>query len=843
MKRRFLLIIVLFAAGAGLVVAFDIAGYQLTVVETRQPVRVMTIAATDEQPIALADSNQVLWEPEAGAIAVAEAEPFDPQPFDSVPPTEQFAGPDVDPGPPELSDRVNVPVHDDIPVSPEPFGLIATDRDDLVAEVPAQSGKDETTAAGAEVGGSPDVDVNPFGAEEPGSVSTFTDADDLVDTREQPVAGNPEPFDDVFSGDPEGWVEARQRPEPLDSSLRDVYQADPFLRERLELFIRELREKQRTHGNRHPEIMRLRKAIEFEARRAIQRRHDQQKQEIEALRARLAQIERRLEERAQREDQIVAMMLAGLTASPAPAAEPTGVLAGDPFSPHPETEPLSGQDPYAVLATPALAPAEAAGQPTSAVGNGIPPVSEELPDPGAEADELLRQVTVRIQWACSFNEGFLSHGNLDGVLFSQHGLIVTALPPEIVEVGEVNDVEFTITYPENRTSTSARPVSIDKETGLLSLEPELLPEGTPKIDLFPGPVQTGSPVWVATVNDGQFNPEDLEVSVRHGRARNLLSRSGTPSRLATDIPTRTGSGGAPLLTRNVALAGIMSADRPGQYISIDVIAQVLQDDGDLVSVTERNSQNVDQPAPQPSGGASPTSQQAIGFVELDSILTLQQQLVAARLDAQDAHEELSRVQKLRDARVATDGELDVAQREVRRRDKLLDALEKSLDVRLRSAGIAERYVATAQEVALAAYDKAVEANRRVSGAVPETELRRLQLEVQKFQLQRELTKQTLSILAEMADTAASDSEDDSEPVQSNRRPEPLNESIPDLELPIERNQPNDTEPVGPPTPTPLNSQTDPDADGPDSTVPSNNSLDTKTNPDDSLPGVEPGDES
>lgn len=459
------------------------------------------------------------------------------------------------------------------------------------------------------------------------------------------------------------------------------------------------------------------------------------------MRDRLSDLENRLNERAEREDELVeALLLSLLSGLDRNTRQPHS-----PFGPS-ETEP------------------EPAISATRSDSDDLPDdnaTRTEIPDDSApalatndfgEALHLLEQVTVRVNWQSETQPGFLNHGHFDGVLLADRGIIVSSLPEELTTA--TDSLELTIVFPATRTMTKSRLVSIDEQTGLAVLEPDLFPDETPVIELTLDEIATGELIFVGVVQDGQFNPENVEVVTPAGRARRLVGRSRTVNRLATDIESRPGNGGAPLLTEDGRLGGIMSARDPGQYIVSGRLSQLLGDlesGGQPAPQAETTAVNRPQPATQnfmsnlsTRSSDLQTNPQAL----VETILQLHRQLSESSLSLKQAEAELKRLQPLTKRGLVPQGETLKAQLARERAITKLELICQQISVWQQHSALSDRYAQASVRVARAELENAVAANKKVPGSVPDTELRRMMLGAEQRELELQLVQQALELLKE-----------------------------------------------------------------------------------------------
>ena len=215
--------------------------------------------------------------------------------------------------------------------------------------------------------------------------------------------------------------------------------------DRLRLLAKKIQDSLKRYGNRHPNVMNARRGLESAIRRNIQIQRQQQREEILRLRNRLSELEHRITKRAEREDELVEALLmsllSGLDRKPPQPSSPFGPA---------ETEPEPATT--ATRSDSEDLPAENATR-TEFVGDLVP---MREADDSVEALHLLEQVTVRVNWQCETQPGFLNHGHLDGVLLADRGIIVSSLPAELTAETAADSLELTINFPATRTITSSQ---------------------------------------------------------------------------------------------------------------------------------------------------------------------------------------------------------------------------------------------------------------------------------------------------------------------------------------------------------------------------------------------------
>lgn len=547
-------------------------------------------------------------------------------------------------------------------------------------------------------------------------------------------------------GQPAAMMDEADRFAAFDQSGFTEFEGAQFQRERVWVLVLDLHEKLTRFGDRHPQVIQARKALEHEVRRGLQVRHKQQVDEISRLRERLGVIEKRLSERAERENELVASLLTSLIAS---VNSPENSLIGPP---------KNGAD---LALTPGGAgirwvpeqPFGGYGSAGASAGFG-----GEVSQSDA-ASELLKQITVRVKWQYEANPRFIDLGEFDAVLLADRGLIVSALPEKLTTEEASTSLELTILYPATRTMTDARLVAVDDQTGLAVLEPDLLPDDTPGVELNFDEIATGDRIFVATVVDSQLTlgPEVETVS---GHARRLVGKPRTISRLATDFQSRPGLGGAPLLSEDGRLGGIMSAREPGQYIGAAGIARMLEttgrrdvgneeDDGSTLKQTFEPSQPADSVKVSSEGLMQPK-------VLLDRVLQLHRDISEAKFDIQQAEQKLALYESLSKANAVSSSDLETARLNASRAHAKLKLLLQHAEAWRTHSTLSDRYAYALLEVAKAEYEMAVQANRKVPDAVSEGEVRKLELEVERFELELRLVAQTLELLKEAEIEAKAD---------------------------------------------------------------------------------------
>jgi hypothetical protein len=617
----------------------------------------------------------------------------------------------------------------------EPAGLESLDAllPSLTDEVAANPG-DELLSASDSFDEAPEH--GPFDSEPSQSSSSPREPavnDDLIVTDRLVT-------DDVFGGTPEWTDEISGFPEPIGAAIS----GDRYHNERVRILTLELWDKIEQLGSpRHPFVENARKALEFEVRRGIQSRHEQQRQEITRLRNRLNTIEQRLTDRVKREDHLVQASMNTLLRE----LERQRVFSAPPLQtqPGPAIGRAEVADPFAPSPSPSA----------SVEGDEAEPAVPNAPF--AEAHGTLEQVTVRIKCRHERNEGFPpDEYNFDGVLLANRGLIVSSLPERLTAEETTEALKLTIAFPATRTMTDARLVSVDEQTGLTVLEPDLFPDETPELELNFDEIATGDRIFVATVVDGQFDPDQVEVATAFGHARRLVGRPRTISRLATDIQSLPGSGGAPLLSEDGRLGGVMSASEPGQYIGAAKIERILTIANDA-HVPGEASENPQADAKGQSVGSLKPSSESMehGQKTLDNALQLFRSVSERKYDVEQAERELNRLQELSNRGDASPAEVEKAQSALNGARKVLNAARQTAEI-ARSNTIAEQYAQAALKVANAEYQVAEEANRKVTNTVPKAELRRLALRVEHWKLELELVHKAQELLDQTMDKFTED---------------------------------------------------------------------------------------
>ncbi len=396
----------------------------------------------------------------------------------------------------------------------EPAGLESADAvlPSLADEVAANPG-DELLSASDSVDEVPER--NPFDSHPPEPSGDLREPAVNVDL----IVTDRLVTDDVFGGTPEWTGEISGFPEPVGAALS----GDRYHNERVRILTLELWDKIEQLGSpRHPFVEKARKALEFEVRRGIQSRHEQQRQEITRLRNRLNTIEQRLTDRVSREDHLVQASMNTLLRD----LEKQRVFSAPPLSVQPDvTAGATGDtEPFASSPFPAASIEGDEGEPA-------------FPDdPSDAARGTLEQLTVSVKCSYERNDGFSSDEyNFDGVLLAEHGFIVSAFSEEMTSEDVAEALEISVVFPATRTATDARLVAVDERTGLAILEPDLFPDATPELELVFDDIATGDSVFVATVEDGHLNPEDIAVAILPGHARRLVGKPRTISRLKQRI--------------------------------------------------------------------------------------------------------------------------------------------------------------------------------------------------------------------------------------------------------------------------------------------------------------------
>ncbi|MBI1310496.1 hypothetical protein GC176_04245 [bacterium] len=535
-----------------------------------------------------------------------------------------------------------------------------------------------------------------------------------------------------------------------DAFSREKSPNERFPNERIEILARELQDKQSRFVPHHSEVQKARQALEFEVRRALQRRREQQQQEIARLRERLTEIEQRLNERAAREDELVTALLASLVAGPPDSGKQTVLPPSD-------LNPATRPGIFSPLDDPRLpTPVPNTDRSSAYPAGSINPSQEPPRGPLDAVSKLLEQLTVRVTWQYEQKPGFIAHGSLDGVLLTDRGLVVSALPAGMLTEGARKTLELTIVFPATRTTAVARLAAVNEPTGLALLQPDLFPDATPKLELAVDEIASGTWVCVATVQDGQFRPEDVSVAAFTGHARRLVGRQGTASRLATDISSQPGSGGAPLLTYQGKLGGIMSARDPGQYLGAREIERLLAsvNDGALQLELEKFWQEAGQNQPvsarqfltqDPQDRQS--SLQSSLQTSFDQALGLVREIAEAQFDAEQARLERDRLEALVRQKVISNSEFNKAEIAARHADSRLALLLQQALVRRQRCELSLRFAKSSLETARAGYEQAAAAYK--TGSIPATELSRLKLEMDQRDLEVELAQQTLDLLDQL----------------------------------------------------------------------------------------------
>lgn len=617
----------------------------------------------------------------------------------------------------------------------EPAGLESADAvlPSLADEVAANPG-DELLSASDSVDEVPER--NPFDSHPPEPSSDLGEPavnDDLI-VSDRLVT------EDVFGGTPEWTGEISGFPEPIGAAIS----GDRYHNERVRILTLELWDKIEQLGSpRHPFVEKARKALEFEVRRGIQSRHEQQRQEITRLRNRLNTIEQRLTDRVSREDHLVQATMDTLLRN----LERQRVFSAPPLQLQPASPERDAEiaDPFASPSSPA-----------SAIGGdeAAPAISDNRFE---EAHETLDQVTVRVMYRHPGTEGGSGEEAIfDGVLLADRGLIVSALPAGWI-ADDLEPAEFAIVFPATRTMTDARLVSTDEQTGLIVLEPDLFPDETPELEFNVDEIATGDPVLVATVLQDEFAPDQyVSIQIESGHARRLVGRPRTISRLATDLVSHPGAGGAPLLSKDGRLGGVMSASEPGQYIGAAAIERILAIAEGVHAPDEVPAKALTDSKDQSDGslGSSPEIMKH-GQKTLDHALQLHLSVSERMYDVEQAERELSRLQELSNQGDVPPGEIERAKSALKGARSVLNALRQTAEV-ARSNTIAERYAQAALKVANAEYQAAEESNRKVPNTVPKAELRRLALQVEHWKLELELVHKAQELLDQATDKVAED---------------------------------------------------------------------------------------
>ncbi len=310
--------------------------------------------------------------------------------------------------------------------------------------------------------------------------------------------------------------------------------------------------------------------------------------------------------------------------------------------------------------------------------------------------------------------------------------------------------------------TTSRIVAIDERTGLAVLEPDLFPDETWEIELAPKDISTGESVFVGAVQDGQFNPDNVEVVTSAGRARRLVGRSRTSSRLATDIESRPGSGGAPLLTEDGRLGGIMSARDPGQYIvsrKLEELLRNLENDSQPAEQSETTTVNRPRPAAQgfmPNIASRDGDLHTNPQVLVDTILKLHRELSESAFSLKQSEAELERLKPLASRGLVPESGMLKAQSAREQAINRIELLRQQVSVWQRHSTLSDQYAQASMRVAKAEMENAVAANKKVPGTIPDAELRRMMLRVEQRGLELQLVQQALELLKEAEDELNSD---------------------------------------------------------------------------------------
>ena len=771
----------------GVLIGLEFSGIHVGIVEVESPhsyadTTVDFASAIAVEPVTLFD-EQVLAEPEGTsheamsevAFADAAAEPTvdPPDPFAPTPLPTSSEAKAVGAAPPSFEPPVAEPDNQS-PVESEPLLDPAFDALPVSPPAPLVSGLEpvaETPATAKE--------LNP-----PGSKQGTLIPEEILNAAPESFSWHEE-----LSGG------ADTQPAAALGQLAEIV-TDQLQRERISDLMLDLQEKMVSHGPRHPQVISARQYIEYVVRQGMQLWRQQQEREITRLRNRLIEIEQRLSDRASREDELVAAMIESLVTgissrTPAPDSFIGPAWAGErsgltPARPHAALKPKSGLEQSSDLSADSSSSVEAT----------------DFTEFDA-ASKQLEQLTVRVTCRYERNKGFPpDEYKFDGVLLADRGLIVSALPDELLTKEARESFELSIVFPVTRTTTDASLVTIDEETGLVVLEPDFFPDDTAGLELNLDEVATGDRIFVATVVDGQFNKEQVAVATATGHARRLVGRPRTISRLATDMQSLPGIGGAPLLAADGRLAGIMSASLPGQYIGAAGIARILETDGGGGAGTEEDANSTlkqtFEPS-QPADSAEVTSEGPMRpKVLLDRVLQLHRDISEAKFDIQQAEQKLELYEKLSKANAVPSSELETAKLNASRAQAKLKLLVQHAEAWRTHSTLSDRYAYAALKVAKAEYEMAIEANRKVPNAVSEGEVRKLALGVEKFELELELVAQTLELLKQVEsetkpvgaanaapDTAPSDSAADSV-VPSERQSDEAPEEEADSATPAEK---------------------------------------------------------
>ena len=694
------------------------------------------------------------------AFADAAAEPFfePPDPFAPTPlPTSskaQAVGEAVPSFEPPVVESVN-----QSPVAGEP--LLDTDSEVLPVSPPDPliSGLEpvaETPATAKE--------LNP-----PGSKQGTLIPEEILNAAPESVS-----WHEVLNGG------ADTQPAAALGQLAEIV-TDQLQRTRISDLILDLQEKMASHGPRHPQVISARQYIEYVIRQRMQLRRQQQEREITRLRNRLIEIEQRLSDRASREDELVTFMIESLVTGIGSRNPAPGSLSGPAWA-----NEHSGLTPARRSA--ALKPKSALEQSSDrSAGSSSPVEATDFIEFDA-ASKQLQQLTVRVTCRYERNKGFPpDEYKFDGILLVDRGLIVSALPEELLTTEARESFELSIVFPVTRTTTDASLAIFDEETGLVVLEPDFFPDDTTGLELNLDEIATGDRIFVATVVDGQFNKEQVEVAIASGHARRLVGRPRTISRLATDIQSRPGLGGTPLLSADSRLGGVMSAREPGQYIGAATIEQILAIAKDAHVPDEPPAKTQTESEDQSAGSLESSSESMQhGQKTLDHAFQLHRSVSERKYEVEQAERELNRLQELSNQGDVSPEEVEKAQSALNGARAVLSAVRQTAEI-ARSKTIAEQYAQAALNVANSEYQVAEEANRKIPNTVPKAELRRLALQVEHWKLELELVRQAQKLLNQTADRLSDDAKAE-KPSGSDSSQQPASEPGSDLPAKLDENK-------------------------------------------------------